>query len=273
MLRSSLHKRVPLGQMALLLFSPWVPLHAQALPAEEIVARTQQVLFYPGNDMKARLRMRLVSKEGSERLRELTMLRKNLPEGGQQRYFIYFHSPGDVRGMTFMVWKHPPRDAERWLFLPALNLVRRIAANDKRSSFVGSDFSYEDVSGREVGEDTHTLLREETLNGRPVFVIRSVPKDERSVDFSYRLAWIDKENFVLWREEYYDKRNELYKVFTADEVKQIQGLWTTVRRTMKNVQNGHHTEVTFLEVSYNVGLEDSLFSERYLRNPPGRWIR
>ena len=262
-----------MGLTASLIFFSSAALHAQGLSGEAIVARAQQVLFYPGNDMNARVRMRLISKEGSERLRELTMLRKNLPGGGEQRFFIYFHSPGDVRGVTFMVWKHPPRDAERWLFLPALNLVRRIAANDKRSSFVGSDFSYEDISGREVGEDTHTLLREETLNSRPVFVIRSAPKDERSVDFSYRLAWIDKENFVLWHEEYYDKRNELYKVFTADEVKQVDRQWTTVRRTMKNEQNGHRTEVTFLEVSYNVGLEDSLFSERYLRNPPGRWIR
>ncbi len=259
--------------MACLTFFSCVALHAQVLPAEEVVARAHQVLFYPGNDMWAKVRMRLVTKEGSERLREMTMLRKNLPEGGQQRYLIYFHSPADVRSMTFMVWKHPPRDAERWLFLPALNMVRRIAANDKRSSFVGSDFSYEDISGREVGEDTHTVLREEALNGRPVFVIRSVPKDEGSVDFSYRLSWIDKDNFVLWREEYYDKRNELYKVFIADEVKLVEGQWTTLRRSMKNVQNGHETEVTFLEVRYNVGLEDSLFSERYLRNPPARWIR
>ncbi len=256
-----------------MMFISSVALHAQAPPAEEVVARAHQVLFYPGNDMRTKVRMRLVTKEGSERLREMTMLRKNLPEGGQQRYFIYFHSPADVRGMTFMVWKHPPRDAERWLFLPALDMVRRIAANDKRSSFVGSDFSYEDISGREVGEDTHTLVREEALNNRPVLVIRSVPKDERSVDFSYRLAWIDKDNFVLWREEYYDKRNELYKVFTADEVKQVDGQWTTLRRTMKNVQNGHRTEVAFLEVRYNVGLEESLFTERYLRNPPARWIQ
>ena len=106
-----------------------------------------------------------------------------------------------------------------------------------------------------------------------MFVIRSVPKDEKSADFAYRLAWIDKENFVLWREEYYDKRNQLYKVFTADEVKQVQGFWTTTKRTMQNVQNGHRTEVTYLEVNYNVGLEDSLFSERYLSNPPARWIR
>ncbi len=273
MFRRLRNKYILLSLMASLELIPTGVLRGQALPAGEVVARAHQVLFYPGNDMLARVRMRLVTKEGSERLREMTMLRKNLPEGGQQRYFIYFHSPADVRGMTFLVWKHPPRDAERWLFLPALNMVRRIAANDRRSSFVGSDFSYEDISGREVGEDTHTLAREDALNNRPVFVIHSAPKDERSVDFSYRLSWIDKENFVLWREEYYDKRNELYKVFSADEVKQVEGQWTTLRRTMRNAQNGHRTEVTFLEVHYNVGLDESLFTERYLRNPPARWIR
>ena len=208
--------RLPFCPVVLLLLFCSVAASAQTLSPEEIVGRAYQVLFYSGNDMKAKVRMRLVSKEGSERVREMTMLRKNLPEGGQQRFFIYFHSPADVRDMTFMVWKHPPRDAERWLFIPSIKLVRRIAANDKRSSFVGSDFSYEDVSGREVEEESHTLVREDTLNGHPVFVIRSVPKDEKSADFAYRLAWIDKENFVLWREEYYDKRNQLYKVFTAD---------------------------------------------------------
>lgn len=260
-------------------FSLWLTLFAspagwaQGLSAKEVVARADQVRYYSGKDMKAKALMRLVSKDGQQRVRELVMLRKNFPQGGEQRFFIYFHSPADVRDMTFMVWKHPPRDAERWLFLPALNLVRRIAANDKRSSFVGSDFSYEDISGREAEEDTHTLAREDTLNGRAVFVIRSGPKDEKSVDFSYKLSWIDKENYVPWREEYYDKQNQLYKVFTANEVKQVQGLWTTVKRTMENVQNGHRTEVTFRDVQYNVGLEDSLFSERYLRNPPAPWIR
>ncbi len=259
--------------VALLVLLTSAILSAQALSVEEVVSRAYRVLFYAGEDMKAKVRMRLISKEGSERVRELTMLRRNLPEDGQQRFFIYFHSPADVRDMTFMIWKYPQRDDERWLFIPALKLTRRIAASDKRSSFVGSDFTYEDVSGRELKEDSHTLVREETLEGRPVFVIRSAPKEEKIADFSYRLAWIDKQNFVLWREEYYDKRNQLHKVFTADEVKPIQGLWTTLRRTMKNVQKGHRTEVTFLEVHYNVGLDERLFSERSLSNPPAAWIR
>ena len=139
--------RSPFFLVVLLLLFCSVATSAQILSPEEIVGRAYQVLFYSGNDMKAKVRMRLVSKEGSERIREMTMLRKNLPEGGQQRFFIYFHSPADVRDMTFMVWKHPPRDAERWLFIPSIKLVRRIAANDKRSSFVGSDFSYEERLG------------------------------------------------------------------------------------------------------------------------------
>lgn len=263
-----------LGLLAVsLVGSGTASLAQERLSAEAIVARADLVSHYAGDDMKARVLMRLINKQGKERIREMTMLRLDREEGGEQKYFLYFHQPGDVRDMTFMVWKHPQRDDERWLFIPAIKLVRRIAANDKRSSFVGSDFTYEDISGREVEEDTHTLLREEKLNERPVFVIRSVPKDEKSTDFNYRIAWIDKENFVLWREEYYDRRDELYKVFTADEVKQVQGLWTAVKRTMNNVQNGHRTETTFLQLEYDVDLKDSLFSERYLRNPPARWIR
>jgi len=245
----------------------------QELTPEAIVTRAYQIAHYSGHDMKARVLMQLINKAGKERTREMTMLRLNVGEAGEQKYFLYFHQPGDVRDMTFMVWKHPGRDDERWLFVPAIKLVRRIAANDKRSSFVGSDFSYEDVSGREVEEDSHSLMKEETLDGRETFVIRSAPKDEKGSEFAYKHSWIDKESFVLWREEYYDKRDEIYKIFTADEVKEVQTHWTAVRRTMKNVENGHRTEVTLLAVDYDVGLEDSLFSERYLSNPPARWVR
>src|SRR3990172_1448528 len=129
--------------------------------ADEIMTKAHLAMYYAGEDMRARVTMRLVSRDGGERIRELTMSRRDLKEGGEQRYFIYFHRPPDVRDMTFLVWKYPGRDDDRWLYIPALKLVRRIAASDKRSSFAGSDFSYEDVSGREPEEDTHKLLKEE----------------------------------------------------------------------------------------------------------------
>ncbi len=255
----------------LLSFAP--PAGAQTLSAEEIIRRSNLAEYYPGNDMKARVLMRLVSKEGGERVRDMTMLRKNLQEGGEQRYFIYFHRPPDIREMTFMVWKYPQKNADRWLFIPALKLVRRIAADDKRSSFVGSDFSYEDVSGRNVDEDTHKLLREEALGGKDTYVIESVPKDLAGSDFGRKVSWIDKRTLVPLKEEYSDKRGDLSKVFSADEVKEIQGFWTITKRTMRDVQTGHRTEATFQEVRYNLGLPETLFSERYLRNPPPEAVR
>ncbi|MBI5420197.1 MAG: outer membrane lipoprotein-sorting protein [Deltaproteobacteria bacterium] len=241
--------------------------------AEEMMRRSALVQFYAGNDMKTKVTMRLRSKEGGERVRELLMARRNVKAGGDQKYFILFLQPADVRDMTFLVWKYPQRDSDRWLYLPAIKLVKRIAANDKRSSFVGSDFSYEDVSGRAVEEDNHALLREEKYAGKEVYVVKSVPKDEKSADFGYKVSWVDKGNFVLWKEEYYDKRGSLSRVFTADEVKPIQGFPTTVKRMMKNVQTGHWTEATFGEVKYDLGLADSLFSERSLKNPPKAFAR
>src|SRR3990170_7882178 len=148
------------------------------LTADEIIRRSQAAFYYPGSDMLARVLMKLITKDGKERIRDLTMLRKNLDKGGEQRYFIYFHTPPDVKDMTFMVWKYPGKDDDRWLFIPAIKLVKRIAANDKRSSFVGSDFSYEDVSGRDAEEDNHSILKEEVFNGKDTYVIKSVPEDE-----------------------------------------------------------------------------------------------
>ena len=243
------------------------------LTADEIIRRSQAAFYYPGSDMKARVLMKLITKDGRERIRDFTMLRKNLDKGGEQRYFIYFYKPPDVKDMTFMVWKYPGKDDDRWLFIPAIKLVKRIAASDKRSSFVGSDFSFEDVSGRDAEEDNHSLLKEEMFNGKNTYVIKSVPKNEGSADYSYKVSWIDKESLIPLKEEYYDKRGELYKVFTADVVKEIQDFPTVTKRTMKNVQSGHRTEVTFEEVGYNNGIGDEIFSERYLRNPPQKWIR
>lgn len=244
---------------------------AKGFTAEEIIKKSQGVFFYQGKDFKARVIMKLISKGGAERLRELTMLRKNYGDVGEQKYFIYFFKPADVKDMTFMVYKYPAKDDDRWLFIPALNMVRRIAAQDKRSSFVGSDFTYEDVSGRDIEDDTHTIAKEERLGGKGCYVIKSTPK-AGDVDYSYKLSWIDKTNFLPLKEEYYDKKGELYKVFTADEIKDIKGFPTVTKRTMRNLQNGHRTEVEFAKADYNIGIEDSLFSERYLRQPLRKWI-
>jgi hypothetical protein len=243
-----------------------------AAAPDEIMKKSQAAFLYQGKDFKARVMMKLISKGGQERVREMTMLRKNYgPAGGEQKYFIYFYQPADVKDMTFMVYKYPDRDADRWLFVPAINMVRRIAAKDKYSSFVGSDFTYEDVSGRNLEEDTHSLVKEEKYNGKDCYVVKSTPK-AADMEYSYKQSWIDKSDFLPLKEEYYDKRGELYKVFTADEIKEIKGYPTVTKRTMKNLQSGHATQVAYLKADYSIGIEDNLFSERFLKQPPKKWI-
>ena len=241
--------------------------------------RADSAYYYAGADARGRLSMELIDRNGGKRVRVMTMLRRNQAEGGSQKYFIYFHEPGDVRRLTFMIWKYPGKEDDRWIYVPAVDLIRRIAAEDKYSSFVGSDFSYEDVSGRDVAEDTHTILREEKLGDREAIVIESIPRNEAA--FTRRISWIDRENFLPLKTEYYDAQNQLQRTFTADVIEDIAAgegderrLYPTVmKRTMKNVRTGHRTEVNVTSVTYDLGLDDADFSERRMRRPPRGWIQ
>jgi len=239
--------------------------------ADDIIAKSRLAFYYAGDDIRAKVLMELINKDGQKRVRELTMLRKDYAQGGDQRYFMYFHKPSDVKDTTFMVYKYPDRDDDRWLFIPAINLAKRIAANDKYSSFVGSDFTYEDISGRKPGEDAHSLVKREALGGRNCLVIESLPKGQ--AEYTKRVSWIDEENFLPLKEEFYDRQNGLYRQFESQEVKDVNGVPTATKRVMRNLKTGHRTEVIFEEVEYDLGIGDEVFSERYLKRPPSQWIR
>lgn len=258
-------------RLALLLLSALPPAWAGAPGGEEIVRRSLDNFYSMGNDMRVRVAMRLINAQGQVREREMTMLRLDTGAGGEQRYGIYFHAPGDIKGTAFLVWKYPAREDDRWIYVPALKLVKRIAADDKRSSFVGSDFTYEDVSGRDAEDETHTLVRDEVLAGRPVHVVESRPK--ATLDYARRLSWIDRERWLPLKEEYLNERGEVIRVFTADRVEEQDHHWTVTARSMKNMQNGHHTEVVFKEIRYDVGLKPELFTERHLRDAPAQWVK
>lgn len=243
---------------------------SQTMNAEQIIEQSQRAFYYAAADMRAKVTMQLIDADGGTRKRVMTLLRRDTTEGGKQKYFIFFHEPGDVRRMTFMVWKDPVKEDQRWVFIPAVDLVRRIAADDKRSSFVGSDFTYEDVSGRDVADDSHALLREEALNGRQSYVIQSTPKEV--VEYTKRISWVDKHTLLPLKESYYDAQDELFRVFTADRIEEIDGWPTVMKRTMKNIKTGHRTEVVFDSIAYDLNLADKDFSERRMRRPPRAWI-
>ncbi|MBE0617359.1 MAG: outer membrane lipoprotein-sorting protein, partial [Proteobacteria bacterium] len=195
--------------------------------------------------------------------------RKDVEDGGEQFYYVYFHKPGDVRKTVFLVHKHIGRDDDRWLFLPALDLVKRIAASDKRTSFVGSHFFYEDVSGRSPADDTHVLAEETPEN----YVLDNTPKDPGSVEFTKYRVWIDKKTFLPMKAEYTDAQGKVYRRLEALEVEDVSGIPTVMKARMTDLNSGGNTLMTFEKVAYNQGIAADIFTERYLRNPPREYIR
>ncbi|HPD48590.1 MAG TPA: outer membrane lipoprotein-sorting protein [Anaerohalosphaeraceae bacterium] len=237
---------------------------------DAIINKANIVAYYQGNDGKATVTMTITDNKGLERNREFIILRKDVADAGDQNYFVYFEKPADVRKMVFMVHKHvgEGKDDDRWLYLPSLALVRRIAASDKRTSFVGSDFLYEDVSGRGLHEDTHELVQTTDT----AYVVKNVPKKPDAVEFSYYNVTIDRKTFVPMKMEYYDTNGKLYRTIESKEVKEIQGFPTVVKSIVKNLNTGSTTVMEFSGVQYNINLGD-IFTERYLHRPPREAIR
>jgi outer membrane lipoprotein-sorting protein len=222
--------------------------------------------------MVSEVKMVLIDRNGNEREREFTMLRKDLEEGGRQMYYTYFRKPSDVARLSFMVHKTPDGNDQRWIYVPAVDLVKPISADDKNSSFVGSDFTYEEVSGRHWSEDTHTLTGEADLGGKQVYVVESIPKSS-SKAFAKKVSSIDKENFLPLKEEYLDKNGELVRLFTAEKIEDVGGILTVVQRSMEDRKRGSKTVVEFSSTAYNQGLTEDIFTERYLKNPPREFIK
>lgn len=244
---------------------------SSAQDASEIMKSSHLAYFYAADDGIAEVVMTLVDKKGKERERVFTMIRLDVEEGGRQNYYTYFKKPSDVSRMTFMVHKMPDGNDERSIYVPAVDLVKPISADDKNSSFVGSDFSYEDVSGRHWSEDDHTVVEETEFNGKPVYVIESIPKSKYK-GFSRKLSYIDKQTLLPLQEEYFDKKDVMIRRFTAAEIKEVEGVLTITTRKMEDLKKGSHTIVAFTGIKYNTGVTEDIFTERYLKNPPRQYI-
>jgi outer membrane lipoprotein-sorting protein len=242
-----------------------------AISVDELVAKANHAAYYQGRDGKAAVEMSIVDEQGRERARKFTILRYDADDAndGDQKMYVYFTRPADVNKTVFMVWKHPGKDDDRWLYLPALDLVKRIAASDERTSFVGSHFYYEDVSGRSPEEDVHELV-EETSN---YYVLRSTPKEAGKVEFAYYKNWIHRTTFIPVKTEFFGKDDKPYRTYEALKVETIDRFPTVTQSRMSDQRIGGQTTMTYGSVKYNIDLPDDIFTERYLRNAPRKYLR
>ncbi len=266
----------------LLALAPWASAdeNRDAMPVDEIIRRANHAALYQGHDSKGKVKLVIMDKQGRERKRELNMLRKDGGNGdGDQKYFVYFQAPADVRKMIFMVHKHaePGQEDDRWLYMPSLDLVKRIAGGDKRTSFAGSNFLYEDISGRNVEADVHELIQTTDV----YFVVKNTPKSPDDVEFGYYNAYLNKATFIPMKMEYFRKDGRPYRVIKTTKIEDIEAeengkkriYPTVVESTAEDIESGSKTIMTFSNIQYNIGIKDSIFSERYLRRPPTEAMR
>ena len=155
------------------------------------------------------------------------------------------------------------KDNDQWLYLPALKKTKRIISNQKNQSFMGSDFTYQDMEGRDIDDDTYTILGEEELFGETCFKVEAKPV-EKGI-YSRRIIWVEKERSILRKVEFFDRKDKLLKMMTIPEVRKDGDYWTILKMVMENIQKPHKTTLEISDVQYDTGIEEDFFSERFLK--------
>lgn len=221
----------------------------------------QRVKDRPDGDTRyAEMQLTLIKKNGDQRERK--MVSWAMDEGKDTKKIMFFTYPGDVKGTGFLTWDYDEtgKDDDKWLYLPAMKKTRRISgASSKTDYFMGTDFTYDDMGGRNVDEDTHTLLREEMRDGHQCWVVESVPVDTREI-YSRKVSWIRQDCDAAVYVEFYDKLNKLHRVMTVLDLQQVEGFWTIMKMEMKNVQNGHSTQIVVSNPGYNIEVDKNMFT-------------
>lgn len=218
----------------------------------------------PGDDREANLTMTLTNARGDSRVRKIKQF--SAVYGGVEKKIMFFISPADVRNTSFMSWSYTEtdNDDDQWIYLPALQRVKRISSDSKNDAFMGSDFTYDDLGDRKPSEDTHRLVREEMRQGEMCYVVESIPVDRDELT-SRTVSWISKDKWVGIRKEFYDHSDKMWKVLTIDAIQNINGFWVITQMTMSSLQKKHKTTMSLSDVRINEGLPERQFSERMMR--------
>jgi hypothetical protein len=265
--------------LAWLALLAWIGLVWMASPAETEELTARQIMERvdardDGDNATQDLEMVLIDKRGSQRVRKLRAFSR---DAGEDEYSIlFFLSPADVKDTGFLTYDYdePERDDDQWLYLPALNRTKRIASSDKSGSFMGSDFSYADMTDRPLDHYQYTLMKETEVQGRPVWQIEAVPVTEHEKDetgYTKSVLFVRKDNYVVVRSVAWVKKGKRLKYFDVKKLEKIDGIWVATEMTMttkKGKKTLHKTLLLAKNVRFNQDLAPDLFTVRQLEKGP-----
>jgi len=229
-----------------------------------------------GRDVRMAMRMRLVDRQHRQRERALTLIGLRGGPGRPvpgNRTLVRFTYPNDIKGTGFLVWEQPTGEDDRFLYLPSLGRVRRIAGSETQESFVGSDFTYEDIGGREIEDYRYRLIDPSEGAARdwtdssgvrhPVYVLESRSKAD-GARFPRVVSLVRQDAMVVVHAEIHNRRDEIQKTFDVRQLDKVSGFWTEMAMTMVDKTEGSCTDLAVEQVEYNVGLKPDDFSRRAL---------
>ncbi len=222
-----------------------------------------------GKNQISRAVWHLVASDGSERVRKTRDYWRDARGTGSGKLhsqrLIVFEDPPDVKDTAFLTWSasDPDVDDDQWIYLPALRKVRRIAVGDRSSSFVGTDFCYDDLADRLVEADEHRLLRSEERDGERYYVIESTPR-KKPAPYQKRVVFVNAKNWTVPRIEYFAPSGELMKTLEVSW-HEVQGIWTWEILDMHDARSGHRTRVEIDQVAYDRAIGEDLFTENAMR--------
>ena len=212
------------------------------------------------------LTMTLTNRKGQKTVRQMHGYSMEVDGDGDKSMTI-FDTPQDVKGTASMTFTHKVGDDDQWLYLPAINRVKRISSSSKSGPFMGSEFAFEDLSSQEVEKYTdYKLLAEETVNGALCYKVSCKPVSKTS-GYTKLINWINKDNYRVEQTVYFDRKGAKLKTLTFSKFhKHIGKYWRASVMNMVNHQNGKKTELVFSELKFGINLTDDDFSQNALKN-------
>lgn len=222
---------------------------AMAMTADEIMAQVDQIAE-PAS-MKSNMTMVLVDSRGNQRVRSMQMTSADVD--GVDKSLMFFLEPNDVKGTGFLMFDYEAaeQDDDQWMFLPSLGKAKRIASSDKTGSFMGSDFSYSDMSKRNLSEWTYKIVKEDNVNGADVWVIESLPVDESVTEktgYVRSIAYVRKDNYHVIRGiSYLEKKGEVKLMNVSDHI-ETNGYWINTETQMVTQKNGQTVHRTLMKL-------------------------
>lgn len=232
---------------------------SQDLTGSEVLDKVEQSIDAESADIE--LRMELFSSSGSKR--ERSLIAKMTESNNLSKSYIEFTSPANVEGTAFLAREQDQNNEEMYLFMPALGSVRKIAGSQKNGSFVGTDFTYNDMSilgGGEYKEDYNATVESASADQ---YILRLEPTD-KEIDYDYLKMWVDANKWFPAKIEFYTSDKRLEKVLTNQNIEQVHGYWTARELTMENVQKESRTVLYLDKIAYDVSINEQIFTTRYL---------